>query len=105
MKYTNQVNEYLRNSDLSRARQPHCASQLHHSDETLRRRLTDEGTTYERLRMAEQRRRAMAAVAENPNITGWELAELLGLSCSQSAVRFFQRVFGVGITQYKREVA
>jgi len=105
MHYMNLVNEYLRNSDLSRARQIHCASQLYISDNTLLRRLTEEGTTYETLRRAEQRRRAMAAVADNPDITGWELAQILGLSCSQSTVRFFQRVFGVGLTQYKREVA
>lgn len=105
MHYTNLVNEYLRNSDdLYRARMQCFADQIGISENTLLRRLTEEGTAWHRLRAAEQRRRAMVAVAENPNITGWELAQILGLSCSQSVVRFFQRVFGVGLTQYKREI-
>jgi AraC-like DNA-binding protein len=102
MIYTNTVREYLRDHDLRRARQTDCAERLGISPNTLLRRLADEGTSYDDLRTAEQRRRVMVAVAENPAITGWELAELLGLSCSQSVVRFFQRVFGVGLTQYKR---
>jgi len=100
---TEYVTNYLRCGDLSRASMARCAKSLHVSENTLLRRLAAENARYNLLRVAEQRRRAVEAVANDPRITAGDLAEILGFSCGQSVVRFFRRVFNKSLTQYKTE--
>jgi AraC-like DNA-binding protein len=102
MNYTDQVAEYLRSAAPGRACQVRCADMLGISENTLLRRLTEEGASYKAMADAEKRRRAMEIVAANPKATGWDIAMHCGLTCSQSAVRAFRRWFGVTITDYKR---
>lgn len=105
MTYTEKVIDYLRRTEPYRARRPDCAAQMGLSDTTLNRRLQDEGTSYGVLADADKRRRMFDTLHSNPAATCWELAEVCGLSCSQSAQRAFQRWTGLrSIAAYKQQL-
>lgn len=101
--YTSIVTRHLAEApDLYRVRMGDITHQLRCSENTLMRHLRAEGASYKSLLDNEKKRRLVTALESNPELTGCELSEICGLSCSQSMVRTVQRWFGMTLTEYKQ---
>lgn len=101
--YTSITTRYLKAApDLYRVRMASVTDELCVSENTLLRRLKEEGTSYSRLLEEEKKRRLIQALEQNPRITGEQLSQLCGFSCSQSMVRAVRRWFDITLTEYKQ---
>ena len=101
MSLTERVTHHLRTADLSRLRHQDIASACCMSYTSLRRKLRAEGTTFERLRDSERKRRVEQALAVNPCVTCHTLTEICGFSEYQTLIRAFRDWFGMPLSEYK----
>jgi len=103
MTYTDKVAEYLRAGDMGSKSQTDCARSLYTSVSVIQRRLRREGTTWRTMIEQEKRGRMTALLARNPHADSTRLAEAGGFAQRNSVGRKFHRLFGMTITDYKRE--
>ena len=99
--WTDKTIEYLRNSDLRRARDLDLAEKLFLSPTSLRRRLRLDGTSYSKLRDAERKRRMLQELEANPMATAERLAEVGGYREPNSASRALRTWCGFGLNQVR----
>jgi len=102
MTYTEQVIKYLRTTIGSNACMVGCADAIGTNVTTLSRKLKNEGQSYFKLSDTEKKNLVHKTLEENPRTPAWELADLCGLSCSQTMTRTFQRWHGVNLSEYKK---
>lgn len=97
MSTTEQVQQYLANCDMSRARRALVARDLALSSSALGRRLVGEGTTFQALVVAEQKRRVLSM----PRAYGKQMMDACGYTELNSFYRAFRKWFGIGYLEHR----
>ncbi|MFW6197660.1 MAG: AraC family transcriptional regulator [Myxococcota bacterium] len=80
---------------------PEVAARVHMSERTLKRRLTDHGTTFSRL-VDEHRRDAAMLLLRSPDLSIEEIADRTGYSDAANFTRAFRRWTGVSPRAFRR---
>lgn len=86
------------------AKAPLVAESLGISGTTLRRRLQEDGKTFQELLDAERIRRTQAAMTDNRETRGEHLMKVCGYGEVNSFYRAFARWHGVNFQDYRREL-
>jgi AraC-like DNA-binding protein len=104
MTFADRVRAHLRDADLSRTSQQRIASTLHMSDTTLRRRLRNEGLSYQQLLDDERKRRTDECLDKWGNQAyGKRISDVCGYTELNSFYRAFRRWTGTDYLQARMQ--
>ncbi len=100
--YTRRVMDYLeQNTDLAATNMESVAEELHMTSRTLRRKLTDEGTSFQELK-DDVRRDAAIHLLSQPSLPISQISRQLGFSEPAAFTRAFKQWTGVSPGIYRR---
>lgn len=100
--FTRRVADYLeRSQELAEANMEEAAQELHLTSRTLRRKLEDEGTTFQELKDHLRRDRAIHYLSQ-PSISIAQISRLLGFSQPSAFTRAFKQWAGVSPSLYRQ---
>lgn len=96
---------FLEQSNLLGLAPKHLAAHLGLPEYKARRYLADDGANWLKLLAEERKRRCDIALADNPDISFDDLAEICGYAHKQNMMVAFRTFYGMGITEWRRRLA
>jgi len=102
---TGKVTQYLADCDMSKVRRKDVAQILGIKVGALSHLLECEGRTFTDLVMAERKRRTLAMLAANPEVSGCQVSPALGYNSVESFYQEFPKWFSMTWRKFRREHA